>query len=134
MSKRDDSDKCKKSKGKSISPHIQKLKQSISGFLSESKSTTSVKFGFLEFGPLCNASESNAFTSARCHIKSITNKENKHYSLEFRALFDQGLKLLENYKDENPGLEHTKPEAINKLEKYFYDEGKGLCTDLLYLY
>lgn len=44
-------------------------------------SLRSVKFGFLKFGSLRNASESNEFTSARCEINIIRNEECKQFTI-----------------------------------------------------
>lgn len=57
------------------------------------ESLRSVKFGFLKFGSFCNASESNAFTSARCEIDNIKN-ESKPYTIDFKTLLKLGLDLL----------------------------------------
>lgn len=59
------------------------------------ESLGSVKFGFLKFGSLCNASDSNAFTSARCEIDNIKNEESEPYTIDFKTLFKLGLDLLE---------------------------------------
>lgn len=97
----------------------QNLDRAISKCLS-----SKVKFGFLRLGPLCNASESNAFTSARCNITNIKNKENKHYSVDFEKLFEQGVTLLKKYQLRSPASEATAIEAIQKLEIFFKDKGK----------
>lgn len=53
----------------------------------------SVKFGLLKLGPLCNASESNSFTSARCNMSNIKNGE-KQYFVEFKELFKKGISFF----------------------------------------
>lgn len=83
-----------------------------------------VKFGFLRLGPLCNASESNAFTSAKCNIKNIKNKQHGHYYLDMRTLFERGLELLEKCKIKSPERTKDEVEAIQKLETFFNEKGK----------
>lgn len=110
----------------------QKLDRAISEYFD-----SEVKFGFLRFGPLCNASESNAFTSARCNITHIkTPKQNKHYCLEFKKLFARGVKLLNRYKLRSPAQNSTaKTEAIQKLETFFKEKGKDYAhIKLLFKY
>lgn len=82
-------------------------------------SLRSVKFGFLKFGSLCNASESNAFTSARCEINNIINKESKTYTLDFETLFKLGLDLLEKLRcEKKPTLGERNTRAIEILEAF----------------
>lgn len=99
------------------------LRNAISECLSESNSTVNVRFGFLELGSLCNASESNAFTKASCHITNITNKRNGHYFLDFRKLFRPGLTLLENYKNDTWRPNARGKKAIEKLELFLRERG-----------
>lgn len=90
------------------------------------ESLGSVKFGFLKFGSLCNASESNAFTSARCEINNIINEERKHYTIDFETLFKLGLDLLKKWKLENhPCLDERNTRAINILKEFIEKKGKG---------
>lgn len=100
--------------------HLHELDQAIS-CLSD---TDDVKFGFLRLGPLCNASESNAFSSARCNIANIKNKHKRHYSLDIRTLFDKGFKLFKKYHRKAPNLKNGEAEAIEKLENFFKEKGE----------
>lgn len=87
------------------------------------ESLRSVKFGFLKFGSLCNASESNAFTSARCEIDNIKNEESKPYTIDFKTLFKLGLDLLEKWKTKKkPGLDERNTTAINVLEAFIKEK------------
>lgn len=99
--------------------HLHNLDQAIL-CLSE----IDVKFGFLRLGPLCNASESNAFSSARCNIKNIKNKQHRHYSLDMKMLSKRGIELLEKYKNKPAELTTSEAEAIQKLETFFEKKGK----------
>lgn len=100
--------------------HLHELDQAIS-CLSD---TDDVKFGFLRLGPLCNASESNAFSSARCNISNIKNKNKGHYSLDIRTLFERGFELLEKYHHKSPKLTSSEAEAIETLEIFFKEKGE----------
>lgn len=107
------------SENQGLRRHNPKLDKKLFACLSKLKS---VKFGFLELGSLCDASESNAFTSTHCHIKNITNKENKHFTWNFRSLFRVGYDLLRNIeKSENPyvSLPEREIAALIKLETFF---------------
>lgn len=86
----------------------------------------SVNFGFLKFGYLCNASESNAFTSARCHIKKRKNQNGQLYALKFIELFQAGCELLkDNTSQTQPVNDNT---ALKKLKDFKAVKGKALCT------
>lgn len=99
----------------------RELNESINKFLSPSESIIHVKFVFLRLGSLCNASESNSFTSARCNIEHIKNDQNKLYSLDLRTLFDQGFNMLCTYKVQNNSqqLYPNENAAIRRLEFFF---------------
>lgn len=103
---------------------LSEICKAISECSSGSNLTLDVRFGFLQVGSLCNASESNAFTKARCHMTNITNKRNGHYYLEFKELFGPGKKLLEDYK-KNPKSRKSlnKTIAIGKLESFLREKG-----------
>lgn len=94
----------------------KKYKHKLDGGIFNCLSTLkSVKFGFLKFGPLCNASESNAFTSARCGII----QERRPYTIDFKTLFKLGLDLLEKLKlEEEPTLSDKNITAIKILEAF----------------
>lgn len=90
----------------------------------------SVKFGFLKFGPLCNASESNAFTSARCGII----QERRPYTIDFKTLFKLGLDLLEKLKlEEEPTLSDKNITAIKILEAFIEQKGRVLCKQIIFV-
>lgn len=95
----------------------KKYKHKLDGGIFNCLSTLkSVKFGFLKFGPLCNASESNAFTSARC---GIIHEERGPYTIDFKTLFKLGLDLLEKLKlEEEPTLSDKNITAIKILEAF----------------
>lgn len=112
----------KKKQSKKKTPSFQLLK-AISECSSESNLTVDVRFGFLELGSLCNASESNAFTRASCHITNITNERNGHYFLEFIELFRPGLELLEKYKTDRWSPNAREENAIEKLESFLREKG-----------
>lgn len=108
----------------------QKLNRAISNWLS-----SNVYFGFLRLGPLCNASESNAFTSARCNITKIKNTKGKLFSLKFERLFKRGVILLKKYKRQSPALKSAEIEAIQILETFFKEKGKNYAhIKLLFKY
>lgn len=114
----------------------QKLNERITKFLSLPEPIFPVKFVFLRLGSLCNASESNSFTSARCNIEHIKNDQNKLYSLDLRTLFDQGFNTLRKYKLQNNSqqLHPNETAAIRRLECFFHDEGKGFFTDITFTF
>lgn len=88
--------------------------------------SSKVKFGFLKFGSLCNASESNTFTLARCQLTKIKGEE-KLYSVDLEVLFNRGIELLKKYSDHTstqPEATEIEAEAILKLEKFFEIKGK----------
>lgn len=94
--------------GTSATKYKHKLDDGIFECLS---TLPSVKFGFLKFGPLCNASESNAFTSARCEIKNIIHEEHEPYTIDFETLFKLGLDLLKKLKKKTPKKHPTLSEG-----------------------
>lgn len=99
-----------------------KLDQRIFTALS---SLNTVKFGFLKLGSLCNASESNCFTLARCHTKHITNDTGDLFTFDFRKLFKPAIDLLKMLEeDENPLLGESDIAAIKKLKTFMKDKGK----------
>lgn len=116
------------------------LKDTITKCLSPPDSISSVKFAFFKFGPLCNASESNSFTRARCNIEHIKKDEKTLYSLDFGTLFDQGLETLRKYpnegklRDKLKRRKNAEAEAIRKLEIFFRDKGKGFCIDITFTF
>lgn len=114
----------------------RELNESINKFLSPSESIIPVKFVFLRLGSLCNASESNSFTSARCNIEHIKNYQNKLYSSDLRTLFDQDFNMLRTYKVQNNSqqLYPNENAAIRRLEFFFRDKGKGFCTDITFTF
>lgn len=85
-----------------------------------------VIFGFLKLGHDCNASESIAFTSARCHIKNRKNGEKKHYTLKFKELFKTGWELLKDI--ESKKSQEERDTSITKLKNFLEERGKVLCT------
>lgn len=89
-------------------------------------SLNTVKFGFLKLGQLCNASESNCFTSARCHTQHITNDNGGLFTYNFGKLFQPAMDLLEKLReDEKPLLGESDITAIEKLKKFMKDKGKN---------
>lgn len=84
---------------------------------------SSVKFGFLRLGPLCNASESNAFTSARCNHSDIKDDSNRKYVIFFKDLFPLAITLLEELKD-NRTPDDSNIAAIKKLELFMTEKDK----------
>lgn len=123
----------KKKQSKKKTPSFQLLK-AISECSSESNLTVDVRFGFLELGSLCNASESNAFTRASCHITNITNERNGHYFLEFIELFRPGLELLEKYKTDRWSPNAREENAIEKLESFLREKGQHQkCLNRVFL-
>lgn len=107
-----------------VNPNIDELNQAISDCVSVSDSTVAVKFGFLKLGPLCNASKHSAFTSAICDIEEIKNQEKKKYTLDFRTIFDQGIKVLRDYKNQSRELRRSENTAVGKLISFFQNKGK----------
>lgn len=106
----------------SLKEYKHKLDQRIFTALS---SLSTVKFGFLKLGPLCNASESNSFTSARCHIQHITNDEDELFTFDFKKLFKPAMDLLEKLRqDEKPQLGKSDIAAIKKLKTFMKEKGK----------
>lgn len=105
----------------------RELNESINKFLSPLESIIPVKFVFLRLGSLCNASEINSFTSARCNIEHIKNDQNKLYSLDLRTLFDQGFNMLRTYKVQNNSqqLYPNENAAIRRLEFFFSRQRLG---------
>lgn len=102
---------------KPLKTHKHKLNEDVFKFLSKVSST---KFGFLKLGPLCNASESNSFKSAKCHIQNVTNKKNGHYTLDLKRLFQDGCDLLENMENNTSiSLDERKIAAVKALENFF---------------
>lgn len=133
----EESDAPKTSKKKKRPYQYQKkLNDMITRCLSPSDSIISVKFGFFQFGPLCNASESNSFTTARCNIKHIKKDEDTHYSLDFRTLFKLGFETLSNYKYQvnSKKLSYGEAAAIRRLEIFVRDKGKGFCIDITFTF
>lgn len=110
----------------------KKYKHKLDGGIFNCLSTLkSVKFGFLKFGPLCNASESNAFTSARCGII----QERRPYTIDFKTLFKLGLDLLEKLKlEEEPTLSDKNITAIKILEAFIEqkDRHETSLKDILF--
>lgn len=107
-----------------LNPNIDELNQAISECVSVPNSTIAVKFGFIKLGPKCNASEPNTFTKARCYIDKIRNGENRPYTLDFRTIFNQGIRLLRDYKNESRQLRRGENAAIRKLINFFENKGK----------
>lgn len=94
----------------------------------------SVKFGFLKFGSLCNASKSNAFTSARCEINNIINEERKPYTIDFETLFKLGFDLLEKLRREKkPSLGERNTAAIKILDAFIEQKGRGFCKHIIFM-
>lgn len=112
------------SENQELRRHNPKLDQKLFACLPKLKS---VKFGFIELGSLCDASESSAFTSTHCHLKHITNKEYKHFTWNFKSLFHVGYALLRKIeKRDNPhlSLPARTIAAITKLETFLEEKGK----------
>lgn len=105
-------------RGTSAKKNKHKLEVSILECLSTLRS---IKFGFLKFGSLCNAAESNAFTSARCDIDNIKNDEDEPYTIDFETLFKLGLDLLETLRPtkKHPTLSEGDTAALEKLIIFF---------------
>lgn len=105
-----------------VKRYQHKLDQRIFTALS---SLDTVKFGFLKLGPLCNASESNCFTSARCHTKHIKNGNGELFTFDFRELFKPAMDLLKKLEeDKKPRLGESDIAAIKKLKTFMKDKGK----------
>lgn len=123
-------------KKKKPNSYQRKLNDVITKCLSTSDSIISVKFGFFQFGPLCNASESNSFTTARCNIEHIKKNRDTHYSLDFRTLFKLGFETLSNYEFQvnSKKLSNGEAEAICRLELFVRSKGKGFCIDITFTF
>lgn len=123
-------------KKKNPNSYQRKLNDMITKCLSTSDSIISVKFGFFQFGPLCNASESNSFTTARCNIEHIKKNRDTHYSLDFRTLFKLGFETLSNYEFQVNSKKLSKGEAkaICRLELFVRSKGKGFCIDITFTF
>lgn len=120
--------------GSSSDSKSNSKKQSDSGESPESKSKCmadfcnwipgsemfdSVNFGFLKLGSLCNASESNAFSSAYCNITQITNAKKELYSLNIKKIFSVGFELIEKIRTNKRHLSFKSSMAKQKLRVFF---------------
>lgn len=123
-------------KKKRPNSYQRKLNNIITKCVSTSDSIISVKFGFFQFGPLCNASESNSFTKARCNIEHIKKNKDTHYSLDFKKLFELGFETLKNYEFQvnSKKLSNDEAAAISRLEMFVCDKGKGFCIDITFTF
>lgn len=116
------SSKKKKENGASGESPISK--SDFCKWIPDSKMFISVNFGFLKLGSLCNASESNAFSSAYCNITQIRNPKKGLYTMNIKTLFSEGIELIKKIRKNKSGLDSKSNLAKNKLKCFFENKGK----------
>nr|XP_022288113.1 uncharacterized protein LOC111100476 isoform X3 [Crassostrea virginica] len=83
---------------------------------------STAKFGILQLGPYCNATESCSFTEANCHVKTVINENDLALILEFNQLFSKGVQLLSDLKGNVRELEEHELAAMRILDDFFKEK------------
>lgn len=103
----------------------REIDERVFTYVSDLVPFSTARFGTLQLGPLCNASMSCAFSEANCHVKTVLNENNLALILEFNQLFNKGIQLLRDVKDNKRDLEEHELAAVKILDDFFKEKGKA---------
>jgi hypothetical protein len=103
---------------------ITEIDRRIFTYVSELFPFSTARFGILQLGPLCNASESCSFTEANCHVKTVMNEDDLALVLEFNQLFSKGIQFLSDVNENKRDFEEHELAAIGILDDFFMEKGE----------
>ena len=106
----------------------REVDERIFTYVSDLVPFSTAKFGILQLGPYCNATESCSFTEANCHVKTVINENDLALILEFNQLFSKGVQLLSDLKGNVRDMEEHELAAIRILDDFFKEKGKQRYT------
>lgn len=111
---------------------VRKVDERIFTYVSDLVPFSFAKFGLLQLGPLCNASQSCSFAEANCHVKTVVNENDLALILEFNQLFSKGIQLLSDLNGSKRDLEEHELAAIKILDDFIKEKGKNSCLTQLF--